>query len=61
LAQTSIFPLELVKRNLHKSSLIKLFTQFRHIIRNHSLALTKDFSNLWKHCYRFTYAFYHTV
>jgi len=26
-----------------------------------SLTLTMDFSNLWKHCYRFTHASFHKV
>jgi len=42
-----------VKRSLHKSRLITLFTRARY----HNLTLTTEFSNLWKHCYRFT----HTV
>ena len=58
-AQTSIV-MPLVKWSLHKNSLIKLFTQFRHNVQNHSLTLTMDFSYLWKHCYRFTYATFHT-
>ena len=50
----------LVKRSLHKGSLIKpqyslgsgtLFTL-------KSLALIMEFSNLWKHYYRFTHAFF---
>jgi len=49
--------LELVKRSLQKSNLIKLFTQLRSIVDTHSLTLTMDFSNLWKHCYRFIQAF----
>jgi len=59
-AQTSIVT-PLVKISQHKSSLItgKLFTQFKHIV--HNLPLTMDFSNLWKHCYRFTHTFFHTV
>jgi len=28
---------------------------------DHSLTLTMNFSNLWKHCYRFTHAFFHSV
>jgi len=28
---------------------------------DHSLTLTKDFSNLWKHCYRGAHASFHTV
>ena len=56
MAQTSIVN-PLVKRSLHKS-ILKLFIQSRNIIYTHSLTLTMDFSNLWKHCYRFTYAFF---
>jgi len=51
----------LVERSLHKSNLIKLFAQFRHIVNIHSLTLTSNFSNLWKHCYRFTHVFSHCI
>jgi len=54
----SIVTLELVKRNLHKSNLIKLFTQFRLIFHTHGLTLTMECWNLWKPCYRFTHAFF---
>jgi len=46
-----------VKRSLHKSRLIKLFTR----ARCSQFHTTMDFSNLWKHCYRFTHASFHTV
>jgi len=40
---------------LHESSLIKLITQLGHIIvPTPSLTFPMDFSNLWKHRYRFT-------
>jgi len=47
----------------HKSNLIKLFTQFRNNVHTYSLTLgnltlTMNFSNLWKHRYRCTHAFF---
>jgi len=50
-------------RLCHKSNFIELFTQFRNIVHTYSrtlgnLRLTMDFSNLWKHCYTFTHAFF---
>jgi len=45
MAQTSIVTLELLQTSVHKSSLIKLFTQFRRIVHTHSLRLTMKFSN----------------
>jgi len=46
------------EKKLHKRSLVKLFTQFKHIVHTHNVTLTMDISNLWKHCYRFTHAFF---
>jgi len=46
-----------MKRSLHES--FDLRYSLRHVDRN--LTLTMDFSNLLKHCYRFTYASFHTV
>jgi len=41
-------------------SLIKLFTH-SHIGRSHSLKLTINFLNLWKHCCRITHDSFHTI
>jgi len=51
----------LKERSQHKSSLIKLFAHFRHIVNIHSLTLTINFSKLWKTCYRFTHVFSHCI
>jgi len=48
-----------MKRSFHKRSLIKLFTQAHW---SHSQSHTiMDFSNLWKHCYRLSHPFSHSI
>ena len=56
---TSHIVLYYVKWILHKRSLIKLCTQEDWWLV--ALKLTMDFSNLWKHSYRFTQASFHIV
>jgi len=40
-------------------SIVWLSCSLEHI--NHSRTLTMDFSNLWKHCYRFIHFSFHTL